>query len=115
MHVSTLRLAEAVLSAVLVGLVFGTLALAVGSATGSRGIAVGVATATGMAAYSVNALSALVPALEVPARFSPFYHYSAGQPIRNGLDAAHVAVLVSLILTLAAIGVVTFQRRDVAV
>ena len=114
-HVSTVRLSEAMLSAVLVGLVFGTLALAVGCATGSRGVAVGVATALGVAAYSVNALSALVPALDVPARFSPFYYYGASQPIRNGLDPLHVAVLLSLIVALAVLSVAAFQRPDVAV
>jgi len=45
------RTAAAVGTVVLLGLVFGSLALAIGSATGSRGSAIGVAAAVGIAAY----------------------------------------------------------------
>jgi ABC-2 type transport system permease protein len=114
-QLSALRVAEAVLSAVLVGLAFGSLALAIGSATGSRGSAIGVATAVGVIGYSVNALSALVPALETPALFSPFHYYGAAQPLRNGLDPVHVAVLASFVLALAAAALIAFDRRDLAV
>jgi ABC-2 type transport system permease protein len=113
--VSALRVAEASLSAVLVGLAFGSLSLAVGSATGSRGTAIGVATAIGVVGYSVYALSALVPALETPALFSPFYYYGAAQPLRNGLDPMHVLVLVAVVVALVLASVATFDRRDLAV
>jgi ABC-2 type transport system permease protein len=114
-EVSSVRVAEASLSAVLVGLTFGSLALAIGSATGSRGTAVGVATAVGVVGYSVHALSALVPALEPPALFSPFYYYGAAQPLQNGLDPLHVLVLVAVVVVLVLMSVVTFDRRDLAV
>ena len=115
MDVSYAHLSEAVLSTVLVGLVYGAVALAVGSATGSRGVAVGTATALAVASYSVNALSALVAALEVPALFSPFHFYGAAVPIANGLDPSHVAVLVGLIVVFTAAALVAFDRRDIAV
>jgi ABC-2 type transport system permease protein len=113
--VGAVRLGEATVSTALLGLVFGALALAVGSATGSRGVAVGVATALALAAYSINALSALVPALETPALFSPFHYYGAAVPLMNGLDPGHVAVLVGLTAALTVGAVVAFARRDLAV
>ena len=115
LDVSPVRMGEAVASAVLLGLTFGTLALAVGSATGSRGVAIGVTGAVALAGYLVNSLSALVPSLETARLLSPFHYYMAAQPLANGLDPLHVAVLGGAIAALALASLVTFQRRDLAV
>ncbi len=115
MEISLMRLAEATLSAALLAAVFGALALAAGSATGKRGLSIGVASAIGVAAYFLNALAPLVDVLEPLTRLSPFYYYIGADPLTNGLNLLHAAVLTGLTLALLAVALVTFERRDLAV
>ena len=115
MEISLLRMAEATLSAALLGLTFGGLALAVGCATGKRGISIGVSSAVGVAAYFLNALVPLVDVLEPSRKLSPFYYYIGADPLSNGLSPLHVAVLIGLTLVLVAVALVLFNRRDLAV
>lgn len=100
--------------AVLLGWVFGALAVAVGAATGKRGMAVGVPAAVGVATYLVHGLAPLSDALEFWQPLSPFYYYNASEPIRNGLDLGHAAVLLGLTVILGAAAVALFERRDLA-
>jgi ABC-2 type transport system permease protein len=115
MEISLLRMAEATLSAALLGLTFGALALAVGCGTGKRALSIGVSGAAGTVAYFVNALMPLVEALEPSRKLSPFYYYNSADPLSNGLDPVHVLVLLVLTLVLVAVGLVLFNRRDLAV
>ena len=115
MEVSLLRLAEITLSAALLGLVFGALAMALGCGTGKRGLSIGVTSAAGAAAYFLNALAPLVDALEPARKLSPFYYYSSTDPLTNGMDPGHVAVLIGLTVALVAVALVLFRRRDLAV
>ena len=43
---------------------------------------------------------------------SPFYYYNENNPLLNGLNLAHAAVLVVVILLLASLAYWGFQRRD---
>ena len=54
-------------------------------------------------------------ALEPYRKVSPFYYYSGADPLSNGLDPGHVAVLVGITMVLLAMGVFAFRRRDLAV
>ena len=68
-----------------------------------------------MLAYLVNALRPAADILE-PARFvTPFYYYIGADPLSNGLDPAHAAVLAVATVLLFLVAVVTFERRDIAV
>jgi ABC-2 type transport system permease protein len=62
----------------------------------------------------VNSLAALVRALEPIQKVSPFYHYAAADPLRQGLGAGHVAFLVVLAAVTSVLAVVVFERRDLA-
>ena len=115
MEISIMRMAEATLSAALLGVAFGALALAMGSATGRRGLSIGVASAVGVATYFLNALAPVVDALEPLSKLSPFYYYIDGDPITNGLNFVHAAVLMGLTAVLLAVALITFERRDLAV
>ena len=115
MEISLGRLAEATLSAALLGLAFGTLALALGCAKGSRGMSVGIASALGVASYLLNALAPLADAIEPFQKLSPFYYFIGADPLANGLDPAHAAVLIGLAVVALATALVTFERRDLAV
>ncbi len=114
MDVSAAHLAAATTSAALLALAFGAIALGVGAASGRRGVAIGVSAATAVAAYLVNSLAALVDFLEPVKQASPFYHYVASDPLREGLALEHVAFLVALVLVAAGLAAVAFDRRDLA-
>ena len=112
MEIGLTNLAAATLDATLLALLFGVLALLVGSAFGRRGLALAVSAAAAVLAYLVNALAAIVGALEPVQKLSPFYHYVAGDPLRQGLALDHVAVLALAAAALAALAPFVFDARD---
>ncbi len=115
MEIGAGRMAAATLSAALLALVFGTLALALGCITGKRGLSMGIASGVAVAAYFLNAFAPLVEGLAPYRKLSPFYLYIGNDPLTNGPDWGHVAVLAGLILALLVVGRVTFDRRDLGV
>ncbi|MBI4328592.1 MAG: ABC transporter permease subunit [Chloroflexi bacterium] len=115
MEINVVRLAEMTVSLALLGLVFGSLALAFGAARGNSGLSIGVASALGVAFYFANALAPAVEALEPLRNFSPFYYYIGADPLTNGLNLAHAGVLAGLSVLLLIVALVTFERRDLRV
>lgn len=111
-HVSAAHLAAATASAALLAVAFGAISLLVGAATGRRGVAIGVTAAGAVAAYLVNSLAALVDFLEPVRGASPFYHYVASDPLREGLALGHAGFLALLALLAAVVSIVAFERRD---
>lgn len=105
----------AMLGAVLIALVCGTLALATGCITGRRGLALGVAGAAAVAAYLVFALAEMVPWLGTIQKASPWYYYAASAPMLRGAEWAHFGVLAAMVAVLAVGGGVVLERRDLAV
>lgn len=114
MEISAGNLAAGTIELLLFALVLATLALLVGAATGRRGLSIAVAAAAGLAAYVVHSLAALVDFLEVPQRLSPYYYYTASDPLANGLDPWHALVLLALATVFAALALPAFERRDVS-
>jgi beta-exotoxin I transport system permease protein len=106
------RLAAASVEGALLALVFGALALLVGCATGSTTTSVAVPAAAAVAAYLVNALAALVHALEPARKASPFYLYTSGDPLRRGLPFAQTALLVLLAGVFGVLSPPALERRD---
>ncbi|MGZ8687334.1 MAG: hypothetical protein ACXWZP_02780 [Gaiellaceae bacterium] len=86
----------------------------IGAAAPHRVLAIGVATAGAVAAYLVNGLAALVEALEAPQKASPFYDYAVGDPLRQGLARDHRLFLVAIAAAATTVGVLAFERRDIA-
>ena len=115
MEISLLRVAEVTLSAGLLGMAFGSLAMMVGCATGKRSLSIGVTSAVAVLAYFWNVLAPSVDALEPFRVVSPFYYYSGADPLSNRLDPGHVAVLIGISAVLLALGLYAFRRRDLAV
>lgn len=114
MDISGGRLGAATFDAVALALAYGAIALMLGAATGRRSLAIGLTVAAAVAAYLLNSLSLLVSALEPLRPASPFYHYAASDPLRSGLDAAHLSVLLAIVLGAGVVAVVAFDRRDVS-
>ena len=105
----------AAVMAVLLGVFFGSLALAVGAATGLRGLSVGVVSFVAAGSYLVNSLGSLVEGMRALKPVSPFYYYDAANPIRNGLDIEHALVLAGLALVLLGVALLAVRSRDLGV
>ena len=115
MDISAGGVAAVTISSALLGAFFGALALAIGCATGRRGVTLGITGAAAVLTYFINALQPIVDILE-PARFvTPFYYYIGADPLSNGLDLLHAAVLVAATALLTLVAVASFERRDIAV
>ncbi len=115
MDIGLLRLADASFSAVLLGAVFGSVALALGCASGRRGLTIGISAALGVGTFFLKSLAPLVESLDVWSKLSPFYYYDAAQPLKNGLKWAHAAVLAGAAAFFISLSVFLFDRRDIAV
>ena len=109
------RLAAVTLSVVLLGAAFGALAIAVGSATGKRGLSTAVVSVVGIVAYFINSLAPVVEGLQPYRKLSLLYYYIGADPLRNGLNLGHAAVLAGVTLVLVLVAILAFQHRDVGV
>lgn len=113
MHVGAVRLAQIGVDTALLGLLFATFALALGAATGRRALSSGVAGATAVAAYLLDGLANINDTLHHVRWLSPMHWYDATSVLAHGLPVANAVVLAAPTLVLAAVAVVTFDRRDV--
>ncbi|MCX6003179.1 MAG: ABC transporter permease subunit [Chloroflexi bacterium] len=115
MEVNYGRIAEATFSTLLLGLVFGSLALFLGCLRGNRGLSIGVTGALAVITYLLNSLGGMVEALKPYRILSPFYHHIDPNILANGLSPVHAGVLLGLIVIFFVLSLVVFERRDVAV
>jgi ABC-2 type transport system permease protein len=93
---------------------YGAIALAAGALAGRRAVAIGASAAAAVAAYLVNSLAPFVSALEPLQKASPFYHYAAADPLRQGLDPGRLGLLLLVVLLAGAVATAAFERRDLA-
>lgn len=115
LRISAAGAAAAVVAVVALALLFGTLALTVGAATGRRGLARGSAAVAAVAAYLVSSLADLVGWLKDVRPVSPWYHALGVDPLARGFSPAHLLLPLVLTVVVAAVGIVAFDRRDLAV
>lgn len=98
---------------ILLGLVFGTLAMMIGAITGSRGLALGLASSAAAVAYLISSLAPLINWLH-PARYlSPFFYAVGDNQLNRGLPLAWASVLVGMSVIFAGTAVVAFDHLDV--
>lgn len=95
----------------LLSMLFGTLALAIGAATGNPAIASGVAGGLAAISYVANAMLPLAD-LDGLARVSPWHYYAGSEPLANGFDITHLLVLAALTLVAVAAAYPALNRRD---
>ncbi len=108
-------LAAATVQLVLLGLLYGTLALLIGAATGRRSVALGVVGALAVAGYLANNLAPSVDAIAWAQHISPFYFYNGGKPLVNGWQVADGLILLAAAVVFVGLAIPAFRRRDVAV
>ncbi len=97
----------------LVGLVFGSLALALSAATGRTSIAIYGAIGAALFFHLFNSLGALNDGLADLGWLTPFSYYLGNDPLNNGMNWGDAAVLAVLSAILIGLSFVLFQRRDI--
>jgi ABC-2 type transport system permease protein len=108
------NLTASVLNLLLLAVGFGSLAQTMGAASGRKGVAIGVASGAALVTFLVNTLAVSVRALEPFSLLSPFRYYSGHQPIQTGFHLVDVLVLALIPAVCVAVGLVVFERRDLA-
>jgi len=108
------KLAAACVMLVLLGLAFGSIALAISAATGNRGAAIGVAVGLMVVSYLIDGLANIIEGLNSIRWISPFKYYMGGDPLRNGLSIPDAGVLGAVAVVFLVLAVIAFERRDLA-
>ena len=106
------RIAATTMLGTLLGLVFGALALALSAATGRTRVAIYGSIGSAFGLYVVNGLLPFSESFAGLAKWSPFYYYLSSDPLLNGMNWGHGAVLLGLFIVLVAAAVALFDRRD---
>lgn len=114
LQVSFVNSVGAVTGIVLLGIVFGWLALAIGAMSGSRGLALGLSGALAASTYLLGNLSGLVDFLRWGKWASPFWYATNGSPLEHGYVWWHALPLLAVAVAVLVIGAVVFDRRDLA-
>lgn len=79
-----------------------------------RGVAAGVAAIYLFGSYAVNGFADLVPGFDILRLGSMFHWTEHHRPMAGVYDWPAVAAVLGLVVVLSAIGIVLFQRRDLA-
>ena len=98
----------------LLGLAFGMLALALSAGTGRTRIAIFVTIGAALVSHLLNGFTALNESIADVTRWLPFYYYLGNDPLNNGMDWGHGAILAGLAVVLIALSILLFERRDPA-
>ena len=61
------------------------------------------------------AFAPLAEGLEPVEKVFPFHYYIGADPLVNGLNLVHAAVLIGITAVFLVVAIVTFERRDLAV
>ncbi|MEX2555010.1 MAG: ABC transporter permease subunit [Actinomycetota bacterium] len=112
MEIGLGELAQTMLSCALLAFVFGALAFALGAGTGSTAVATGATAAVGVGSYLLDGLAPVVGGLRPYQVLSPFHYFFDAQPLRNGVDPVHAAILVAMTTVLFGVSLLLIDRRD---
>lgn len=93
-------------------LFYGFMALSIGAWTGKPGLASGVTGGFMVVSFIAVGLLPLVEGLESGVNGIPWYYFSGGEPLLNGVNWGDLAVLAAGIVVLGAISLIGANRRD---
>jgi ABC-2 type transport system permease protein len=96
--------------ATLIGLLFGALSLLVSATTGRVRFAIFIPVGAALVFHTMNALASLNDASW--GKLSPFYYYLGSDPLNNGMNWGHAAILGGSTVVLLALAFPAFERRD---
>ncbi|MEZ5158994.1 MAG: ABC transporter permease subunit [Candidatus Nanopelagicales bacterium] len=111
-NIAGLQIGAYTLHLVMNTLVYGFLALSIGAWTGKYGLAVATSAGVMVISFFAVGLLPMVDALAGLAKFFPWYYLSGSEPLLNGVDWAHIAILAAAIAALFAVALIGINRRD---
>lgn len=95
-------------------LLFASLAFAVGAATGRRGLAIAVATTIAVVTFLMQIIASLAEPLEWLRYASPWYWFLEPNPLVTAPSALSLLLPLALTAAISAVGIMQFNRRDLA-
>ena len=93
-------------------LFYGFLALAIGSWTGKTGVASGVSAGVLAVSFFAVGILPIIEGAENWARVFPWYYFAGSDPLMNGVNWGHLAILGGANLALFLVAFVGVNRRD---
>jgi ABC-2 type transport system permease protein len=113
MQASLWNIGVATVGAGMLGLVAAGVAYLLGAWSGKRGLAIGGATAISIASFLIYSLAPLVTIFDRLIDFVPWQWAFGGNPLRNGADWPHLALLALVTAVLFSAALLVFERRDI--
>lgn len=104
--------AGAVAHVAALAVLFGCVAVLVGSGTGRRRLTTVVTSGLASVAFLAATFLPLSDATAGTERLSPWYYLSAADPLANGADAGHLLLLLGAAAAVLLAAVAVFRRRD---
>lgn len=98
---------------VLLGAIFGALALAIGAATGSRGTALGVTSAVATLCYLISSLAPAVSWVHQIRFISPFWWATGAGQLATGVGLGDFLALIGATTVLVALAIAATRRMDI--
>ncbi|WP_010540011.1 ABC transporter permease subunit [Dietzia alimentaria] len=98
--------------AALLAIVFGAVAVLASAITGDPRLSSSVAGGLAALAFGLNAFLPLSSTLADFARVSPWYYFAHSNPLADGPDYGHLAVLSVSAVVILGLAVVAYRRRD---
>jgi ABC-2 type transport system permease protein len=95
-------------------LVHVALTFAVGAATGNKGLAIAAGAGVAVAGFMLQALAGIAEPLEQARDFSPWYWFLRENPLTTEPTVLSLWLPLGLGVVLVALGVLAFNRRDLA-
>lgn len=93
-------------------LFYGFMAMALGAWTGKTSIAIGVTSAVMVVSFIAAGLLPLIESVAGLAKAFPWHYFTSADPVSNGIDWGHFAVLAGSIVVFTVVGVIGLNRRD---
>lgn len=109
---SVVNIAATVLLSMLLGLVFGAFSLALSAAIGKVRPAVYITIGVALLFFIANGFLPFASGLESLAYWTPVHYYLSSDPLLNGMNWGHGAVLATSFALLVALAIYLFDRRD---
>ena len=100
---------------VLLGWCLAGIALVISASSGRRSATLGLSAAVALFAYLADSFLPLIDHLSWIRNISPYYWFTGGDPLQNGLQLVHCLLLIVTAIVATALAVVAFDRRDLRV
>ena len=98
---------------VMIGMIFGSVAILFGTITGHKGAALGYSVGLAIALFVLYSLAPLVNAFDSINPLNPLQWTIGSQPLALGLDVPYSLLAIGLVVILLGVSLFTFERRDI--